>query len=272
MSEVENEEDSKSSWQEVIVLFLGDLRAGNTASQVLTDIAEDTDLPEVFHQLCTRYLTAKEWTARTNSGLTIKTLCIKHASMLTNLIMRSRSDGDLLTLSELDVSAVSDCKDAELLSGNSTFDKIFEGRELYSKLWLKKQRKALRKRLGLEAFTEDAAIAVDYISFEALIQDNDLTGRDTPLVDTTNTNILDNGVVCGDGLLDTMKFSTDHLPDVANPSADVQNHDSKEQDYSTETWFARLGDIASIFTYLHHHPPFYFKKIGITSRAICNTL
>ena len=239
MTEVENEDDSKSSWQEVIVLFLGDLRAGNTASQVLTDITEDVDLPEVFHQLCTRYLTAKEWTARTNSGLTIKTLCIKHASILTPLIMRSRSDGDLLTLSELDVSAVSDCKDAELLSGDSTFEKVSEGRELYSKLWLKKQRKALRKRLGLEAFTEDAAIAVDYISFDAFIQDNDLTGRGIPLVATTDNNILENEIVSGNEILDTTKLSTNLQPALGNPSADLQDNDSTEPDYSTETWFAR---------------------------------
>ena len=242
MNDGGNEDDTKSSWQDVIILLLGDLRAGNTASQVLLDIVEVDEISEVFHELCTRYLTAKEWTARTNSGLTIKNLCVKYASVLTHLMTRSRSDGELLTLLELDVSAVSDCKDAELLSGDSTVEKLSEGRELYSKMWLKKQRNALRKRLGLEAFTEDAAIATDYMTIEALIQDNDLTDRDPQLIATTDSNVKDHEVDRNVGAMLTnasLGRATAPVAPAVNSYTDLQKDDTAEIEQSTETWFAR---------------------------------
>jgi hypothetical protein len=175
MTEVAAIDESRGSWKDLIVLLRGDMRAGATASQVLADILIEVELPEVFHELCTLYLTTKDWMARTNAGTTIKCLCRKFASILIPLLTRSKSDGDLLTLSELDVSAVSNCENAILLSGHSYPERQAEGSELYSKLWLQKQRRALRKRLGLEALTADDAVAVDYISFEVFVDDSDLT-------------------------------------------------------------------------------------------------
>jgi hypothetical protein len=175
MAEVEDIDDSRGCWKDLIVLLRGDTRAGATASQVLADILIEVELPEVFHELCTLYLTTKDWMARSNAGATIKCLCRKFASILVPLLTRSKSDGELLTLSELDVSAVSNCDNAILLGGHSYPEKQAEGSELYSKLWLQKQRRALRKRLGLEAVTADDAVAVDYISFEVFVDDSDLT-------------------------------------------------------------------------------------------------
>jgi hypothetical protein len=175
MAEVAEIDESRGCWKDLIVLLRGDMRAGATASQVLADILIEVELPEVFHELCTLYLTTKDWMARSNAGATIKCLCRKFASILIPLLTRSKSDGELLTLSELDVSAVSNCENAILLGGHSYPEKQAEGSELYSKSWLQKQRRALRKRLGLEALTADDAVAVDYISFEVLVDDGDLT-------------------------------------------------------------------------------------------------
>lgn len=229
MSEVEDKDESKACWREVIILLRGDLRAGITASQVLADILDEEDLPDVFHELCTRYLIAKEWTARTNAGVTIKNLCVKFATQLTPLIVCSRSDGELLTLSELDVSAVSCCKDAELFSGDTNSSKSVEGRDIYSKSWLRKQRKALRKRLGLEALSEDAAIATDYISDELFVEDSDLTGGNTavPPVDSIANE--------SEGLRDTVEYSA---TDAATDS-EKDTHGAEYVDQSTETWIAR---------------------------------
>ena len=177
MMNVDTEDETRGNWRDIVILLRGDLRAGSTAAQVLADVLVVEELPELFHELCTRYLVTKEWTARMNAGSTIKGLCKKFATNLIPLMTRSRSDGEVLTLSELDVFAVSNCKDAELLAGNSHAEKQVEGRDLYSKSWLKKQRRALRKRLGLEASTVDAAVAVDYISVEVFVNDSDLTGN-----------------------------------------------------------------------------------------------
>ena len=232
MTEVDEKDESKASWKDVIILLRGELRAGITASQVLADVLEEEELPDVFHQLCTRYLIAKEWTARSNAGVTIKNLCVKFASQLSPLITCSRSDGELLTLSELDISAVSCCKDAELLGGNSTGRQSVEGSEIYTKSWLKKQRKALRKRLGLEALTVDAAIATEYISDEVLVDDSDLTGGGAAVPP-----------VCP--IPADMAGSTDteepHAITTTTATADDERNVQKVSniDLSTETWIAR---------------------------------
>ena len=236
MSGVDSEDESKGSWQDVIILLLGDLRAGNTASQVLTDILEERDLPDCFHQLCTKFLVAKEWTARTNAGVTIKSLCTKFATVLTPLITLSKSDGELLILSELDISAVTNCKDAELLSGDSSVDNINEGSELYSKSWLKKQRKALRKRLGLETFTEDATIAVDYITSDMFIQDHDLTaGRIIIPVDDITSSENENNIIDYEG---KNQQGLQSEPNAAVGS-DSTSQESDNVGSSAETWLAR---------------------------------
>lgn len=227
MADVAAVDESRGCWKDLIVLLRGDMRAGATASQVLADILIEVELPEVFHELCTLYLTSKDWMARSNAGATIKCLCRKFASILIPLLKRSKSDGQLLTLSELDVSDVSNCNNAILLSGHSYPEKQVEGRELYSKSWLQKQRRALRKRLGLEALTADDAVAVDYISFEVLVDDSDLTRAvehplSSPLAARSSRDEKEN---------------VSRIPDYQHKIEDPY----KVAEKSTETWFARCA-------------------------------
>jgi hypothetical protein len=223
-------EDQRGCWKDIIILLRGNLRSGATASQVLADVIKEEDLPDSFHQICTSYLTAAEWMTRTNAGITIKNLCQKYSSQLSPLLSRSKSDGELLTLLELDVTAVSECKGAELLGGNSKCDSV-EDNDLYSKNWLKRQRKALRKRLGLEAFTEDAVIAVDYVSLEIFLDDNDF------MDDSCTKSDLETG---GADTGNLMSSSTAHT---AAPTTSFESKEEIEEnipEISTETWFARL--------------------------------
>jgi hypothetical protein len=221
--------DSEDSWKDIIILLRGNLKGGATASQVLIDILKEDDLPEVFHQLCTQYLTATEWIVRTNAGNSIKNICEKFASTLIPLATRSRSDGELLILSELDVTAISHCKDTELLCGNLCYLDLLEGNELYTKSWLKKHRKALRKRLGLEALTGDAVIAADYISSTVLLDDNDLTGRESSFPTKSKRNKTqentENTIQC------QVECQIEKKEEVENKNEDLE--------VSIETWFAR---------------------------------
>jgi hypothetical protein len=226
MAEVAEIDESRGCWKDLIVLLRGDMRAGATASQVLADILIEVELPEVFHELCTLYLTAKDWMARSNAGATIKCLCRKFASILIPLLTRSKSDGELLTLSELDVSAVSNCENAILLGGHSYPEKQAEGSELYSKSWLQKQRRALRKRLGLEALTADDAVAVDYISFEVLVDDGDLTRTVHHPSPSTST---------GAHSRRDKKDNAPSIPDYQRKAEDSSDVNMK----SSETWLAR---------------------------------
>ena len=233
MADVTPENESRGCWKDLIVLLRGDLRAGATASQVLVDILIEVELPEVLHELCTTYLIAKDWAARSNAGATIKCLCQKFAPILMPLIASSKSDGELLTLSELDVSAVSNCENAILLSGHSFPDKQAEGSELYSKLWLQKQRRALRKRLGLEALTADDAVAVDYISLEVFVDDVDLSGnRDY------SQSSLPRGRSSG-----AKKEIAPRTPDDHSTTKDY----SFISEMSTETWFARFEQFTNYY-------------------------
>jgi hypothetical protein len=222
-------EDQRGCWKDVIILLRGNLRSGATASQVLADIVKEEDLPDSFHQICTSYLTAAEWMTRTNAGITIKNLCQKYSSQLSPLLSRSKSDGELLTLLELDVSAVSECEGAELLGGNSKYDSVEDG-DLYSKSWLKRQRKALRKRLGLEAFTEDAMIAVDYVSSEVFLDDNDFMDYSCTKSDQE----------CGSANASNLiSSSTTHTAASTTYSESKEEIEENILEISTETWFAR---------------------------------
>jgi hypothetical protein len=226
MAEVADIDESRGCWKDLIVLLRGDMRAGATASQVLADILIEVELPEVFHELCTLYLTTKDWMARSNAGATIKCLCRKFASVLIPLLTRSKSDGELLTLSELDISAVSNCENAILLGGHSYPEKQAEGSELYSKSWLQKQRRALRKRLGLEALTADDAVAVDYISFEVLVDDSDLTRTVHHPSTSTST---------GAHSRRDKEDIASSIPDYQRKAEDCSDVNMK----SSETWLAR---------------------------------
>ena len=225
MSEIEADEDLRGCWKDIIVLLRGDLRAGATASLALADVLNETELPEVFHELCTRYLISKEWMSRTNAGSTIKNLCQKYASVLTPLVTISKSDGELLTLSELDIAAVSSCTGAELLSGSNFCDSQIEGSDLYSKSWLRKQRKALRKRLGLETLTADIAVAEDHIFLEVLVDDGDLISNPPPAIRAVLAPPL--------GRQDTA------IPEETIDTLNCNPRDASDADRSTETWFAR---------------------------------
>lgn len=225
MSAVEADEDLRGCWKDIIVLLRGDLRTGATASQALADVLNETELPEVFHELCTRYLISKEWLSRANSGSTIKHLCQKYASVLTPLVTISKSDGELLTLSELDIAAVSSCTGAELLSGSNFGDSQVEGRDLYSKSWLRKQRKALRKRLGLETLTIDVAVAEDHIFLEVLVDDGDLIASPSQALNAV--------LVPPHGRQDVV------VSGEAINTLDPNLRNASDSDRSTETWFAR---------------------------------
>ena len=237
MIQADTEDETRGNWRDIIILLRGDLRAGSTAAQVLADVLVVDELPELFHELCTRYLVTKEWTARMNAGSTIKGLCKKFAADLIPLMTKSRTDGEVLCLSELDIFAVSNCKDAELLAGNSNVEKQVEGRDLYSKSWLQKQRRALRKRLGLEAFTVDAAVAVDYISVEVFVNDSDLTGGS---VSASSSTLLDKNANEHHKEVETAAAASTLDNEVITEDMN-ENEAAAASDQSTETWFARYA-------------------------------
>jgi hypothetical protein len=120
--ESENEEDASSSWKDIVLLLRGGLEAGSTASKLLADVViPEEEVPEIFHELCTNFAVDTEWMTRVNAGRALHGLCAKHVMMLLPLATVDHSDGEFMTLNELDIAVLGSRVSAELSSGESSY-------------------------------------------------------------------------------------------------------------------------------------------------------
>lgn len=90
----------------------------------------------------------------------------------------------------------------------------------HSKSWLRRQRKAIRKRLGLEALSEDAAVGIEYSN---MLQDQDMLVADVDLVTGAQ--------------LSASSASSSSFSNSKNSSSSNNNNSSSS---SSETWLVRL--------------------------------
>ena len=88
-----------------------------------------------------------------------------------------------------------------------------------SKSWLRRQRKAIRKRLGLEALSEDAAVGIEYSD---MLQDQDMLVADVDLLI---------------GAQSSSSTSSSSSSSSSNHSR-ISNNSSSSS--SSETWLVRL--------------------------------
>ena len=162
----------------MIVLLRGSSKAGRLAAEAIAEAGE-SELPALMHELVTTLLLAPEMITRSNSSMAIKLLCVQHRTSFRKLLLESRSDGELLLLSELKVSTILRSKrnGNELLSSHSTYNDTggdAKSSKLYGKKWLQKQRKALEKRLGMESGSlSDVGTAVAFDGSNNLIESTD---------------------------------------------------------------------------------------------------
>ena len=116
------EEDVESSWKDIVLLLRGGLEAGLTASQLLSDVViPEEEIPEIFHELCTIFVVDTEWMTRVNAGRALHGLCTKHVVMLLPLATVDHSDGEFMSLNDLDIAALGSRVSAELSSGESSY-------------------------------------------------------------------------------------------------------------------------------------------------------
>lgn len=120
--ESEEEEETDSSWKDIVLLLRGGLEAGSTASKLLSDVVIPVeDIPEIFHELCTNFVVDTEWMTRVNVGRALHGLCAKHVLLLLPLATADHSDGEFMSLRELNIAALGSRLSAELLSGESSY-------------------------------------------------------------------------------------------------------------------------------------------------------
>ena len=87
------EEDTSSSWKDIVLLLRGGLEAGSTASKLLSDVdIPEEEVPEIFHELCTNFVVDAEWMTRVNAGRALHGLCAKLVTMLLPLATADHSD------------------------------------------------------------------------------------------------------------------------------------------------------------------------------------
>jgi hypothetical protein len=111
-------------------------------------------------------------------------ICSEFQRTLKPRLLESKSDGDLLYLDELDVGKIYNCGySTELLGGHSTYvEDAKTDNKLYGKKWLRRQRRALQKRLGLELGTDsggdaEVTMGLGYVAKgdEGVVEDEDIS-------------------------------------------------------------------------------------------------
>jgi hypothetical protein len=173
---------------------------------ILEEIAVD-ELPLLFHELITVHLLSKESKARSNTAFFISYICSSYRSVLTELLSRSESDGELERFYSLDYQSLL-CNDEQALLCGSANEKRCSG--LYSKSWLERQRKELKRIL--KSSCGEASILYSHPQCNFLTQEDEILGN-FPSV----SNLSDN----------KHQLSSDLILPVINVT-------------TSETWFARL--------------------------------
>ena len=143
-------------FRDLLMLLRGNVPSGELAAQAIVDLAaESTDassLNLLLHELCTDFLVAAEWSTRVNAAYALRLLCARFRVPLSETLLHSPSDGDLLQLHHLQVGRICALGDsALLLSGTSNYLAEAQLDRLYSRNWLARQQRALAQRLGIEA-------------------------------------------------------------------------------------------------------------------------
>ena len=139
------------SEKELLLLLRGSSKAGFLAANALSDSINDfNNVSDLFHDLITCLLVDRDWDCRTNSAKALSCICNKFKLELQNLLSFGDSDGELLSLNDIQVENILKYG-IELRAGKSNYAADAKNRELlYGKKWIKIQRKELRKRLGIK--------------------------------------------------------------------------------------------------------------------------
>jgi hypothetical protein len=214
-----------NTWEDLIILLKGSKKSGILAANALIDIIKEEDIPFIYHELCTDVLMSSEWTTRYNGGYAIRLITQNFFKLLYPLISNNSNDGELLLLSELDIENIIKSKNIkELCSGKSNYlSEIKSENSLYDKKWLRKQRNALQRRLGLETSNIDVTNAIIYDDNidNNLVDINDLL----PNINNFKSSSLTNN--------SKRKRENDEVDDMI---IDTNENELK----SEETWLTRL--------------------------------
>ena len=152
--------------KELLVLLRGSVKAGRMAGAAISEAATEDDLPELVHELIAGLLLSSAWATRANASHTLRLLSRRFASHLAPMLLSSSSEGSMLSLDDIDLPRLlQEGAGVELLAGgdpNESENASDVGTHIYGKGWLQRQKRELRRRLGMESGGTDVASAVSY--------------------------------------------------------------------------------------------------------------
>lgn len=173
----------KVLWKDIAQLLDGNEGCGQVAASTLADCIAHIDLPELFHDLCVRYVVSEKLTTRLNASLALKLVCDKHSSMIQKLVHSgilymtslvsliynaAQSDGTLIGINDICLSDI--LHHGEELFNNDEVEDM--GNISYDPKWVRRQRALLRKKLG-KLSSSDAVSK--YSDVDSIIDENDVT-------------------------------------------------------------------------------------------------
>ena len=96
---------------------------------------------------------------RENAAYALKCLCKRHHSFIKEELAKAKSDGSLLSLSDINIESI--LAKGQVLRGRGKVEETVIDNEIHNKRWLRIQRKLLREKLGLES-NEAVSVAAKY--------------------------------------------------------------------------------------------------------------
>lgn len=175
-----------TSWRDLLVLLRGRTNVVQSCDAIVDAIRQNlSELPDVVHEVAFGLLVSTSMHIRANGATLLGKLAHEFGPLFQKLVEDSASDGSLLRLEDLDVARIEQNSSSFFVhepmttSGQTT--------SIYTKEWLRRQRKELRKRIGQDGEDEVLAAATEYDGVEGCIQESDLlnpvaeAGTSTPL-------------------------------------------------------------------------------------------
>jgi hypothetical protein len=160
-----------TSWRDLIVLLRGKCNILQTCDAIVDLLrCELTAVPDVVHEVVFGLLVSSTTHCRLNGATLLGLIALEFTLLFEKLVTDSPSDGNLLTLMDIDVSRIERNSTSFFVSSHSSTLST----AVYSKDWLVLQKKELRKRIGWECANDVPGAAAEYDGVENCLFESDV--------------------------------------------------------------------------------------------------
>jgi hypothetical protein len=160
-----------TSWRDLLVLLRGERNILQTCDAIVDLLrCELTAIPDVVHEVVFGLLVSTTTHVRLNGATLLGLIALEFTLLFEKLVTDSPSDGNLLTLMDIDVSRIERNSTSFFVSSHSSTLSM----AVYSKNWLVQQKKELRKRIGWECANDVPGAAAEYDGVENCLLESDV--------------------------------------------------------------------------------------------------